>query len=239
MKRLLVLLFLINSAFAGTWIMSPGKGSHGSSVPTGNSWTIVGYTSAENTLTWPGPAAGSIGDILVVRISWSGGGTLTAISGDASGAATLRGTQVNASNGDKSARWATLTSTTTTSDNFTPTFSGSGTFRNWQIWRLSASGTKDYTVTAIGNGTGTALATGTFTTATVNGIVLAGADIYGTATASSPLIGGNAATNFRNADTFSKAWDYIHTSQLSGATANLTINTSFIWIANALALSAQ
>ena len=161
------------------------------------------------------------------------------MTGDTSGAATLVGTQVNASNGDKSARFAVLVCAGVDADFLTPTFDGTGTFGNWQVWRLRATGTKDFSVSAIGNGTGTSLATGTFTTATQNGIVLAGADIYGSARASSPLVGGNAATNFRNGDTFSKAWDYIHTSQLSNATANLTTNTSFVWICNALALSAQ
>lgn len=240
MKRFLSIVSLVILSipvFGGTWVMSPGKGSHGSTTPAGNVWTIVGYNATESASNGVA-VSGAVGDIVVVRISWSGGGTLTGISGDTSGAVTLQGTQVNASNGDKSARWGTVTALGTAPDNFTPTFSGSGTFRNWQIWRLSASGTKDYSISAIANGTGTSLATASFTTITSNGIVLACADIYGSATPSNALVGGNAATT-THFGTFSCAWDYKHTSQLSSATANLTISTSLIWIVNAIALSAQ
>jgi hypothetical protein len=232
-----VVLSISLPCMAGMWMAGPGKGYQGSTTPVGNPFTIVQYSATESSNSFLVGSAVTAGNTLVIRISWSGGGTLTGMTSSLSGACTLRGSQVDASNGDKSARWVTVVSAGG-NENLTPTFSGSGTFRNWSVWEVSATGTIDFSITAIGNGTGTSVATGSFTTITQKGLVLAGADIYGTATASNARIGGNVATTSRFG-TFTNCWDYTHTSQLSSATATLTTDTSFVWICNAIALSAQ
>lgn len=212
---------------------------HESTTPAGNVWTVVGRQASAgiggSTAAIP---AGAVGDILAIWVKWNGSGSvLTGISAGISGAGTLRGTQVSHGSLDLYGRWATLTTTVTSGESLSLTFSGSPSFIDVYVWRLSVSGTVTYTNVVNGTGTGTSASSGTITSATQNGITLAGLGIYGAPSVSSLLIAGNAADSSATLDV-GRVWDYKNSAEISGA-ATATLGTSFGWTLSAFSLTAQ
>ena len=207
-------------------------------APAGNSWTIAAYTSDQaSNVSSP---TGNTGDILVVWVKWEGAATLDSLTGASSGAGTLRGTAINHGNGDLHCRFATIITTVTTTEIISPTWTGTPSFIDWAVWRVRATGTIDYSISSGGTGTGTSVSSGSFTTATINGLVLAGLGPYGAMTASSQQVGGLAASNTRTIpSSASVAWDRLHTAQVVSGAATATMSPSIEWVCSALALSAQ
>lgn len=221
--------------------MSPGGGGGAPAAPAGNTWTRVGFAASPgiggSTATIP---SGASGDILVVWVKWNGSGSvLTGISAGISGAGTLRGTQVSHGSLDLYGRWGTIITTAASGESVSFTFSGSPGFIDAAVWRLRVSGTVTYTNIANGTGTSTSPSSGALTTtATQNGIVLAGLGIYGAPTISAMQVGGNGATTSSGLDVGS-VWDYTHTTQLTTPAATATMSASFGWTCSAFSLTAQ
>jgi hypothetical protein len=184
--------------------------------------------------------AGSVGDLCIYGIKWEGSGDVTGISGDVNGTYTMR-TEVTHGNGDLHCRFAYKVATGTSSETVTSTTSGTCTFPDAFCLRASASGTIAYDTEANGSGTSTSVASGTFTTATVNGLTCALYGAYSSATLTVPKIGANTGITYPAAQPaeHSWAWSFQNTAQYSGATATATLSGSNPWIITTISVKAQ
>ena len=235
---LVVALSSFVKSFAGTWVASPGKGSHASAgVPTGNVWTIVGFSGAAGVTNTPS-VSGTTGDILLIWIKWEGAVTITSITEGGGATVNLIGSSNNHANGDLHGRWAYCITTSTGAQSITPAFSGAASFINIGIYRVSVSGTPTFTLTSNGTGTSTSASSGGITTATLNGLNLGACSLYAASTTSSMAIGGNAATTTHALDV-DNLWDYKNTAQLTSASATASLSPSVAWICSILSVSAQ
>lgn len=242
MKKLL-LSFLLLSVFScvgadGVRIQISGRNNGvGVPLPTGNIWTLVASNATSGaSAVCPG---GNIGDIIVVWHGFETATTLSFITNNAEGVLTLRGSQVDHASG-LHCHIGTQVATSTGSGNITGGYTG-GTvqFQTWVIWRWSVSGTVAYGTSLGANGTGTAISVGTFTTPTLNGVIIGGVGPGNTSTHSAFAYGGNTAIKLDITSSSSIGAYYAHTTSISGGSFVDTLNTSRDWVSKILPMSAQ
>ncbi len=172
--------------------------------------------------------AGNVGDLLVAARCFEGSAaTCTNLNGNINGDYTLLPALTNAA-GEPSIRVGWKIATSGSSENVTATFAGTPTFPAMYFGRFRATGTisndASATIGASSVSSGVPWATGTFTTATSNGLTVF---IYKQFTATgltATQVGGNSPSAFgpgsQTADGWS--WYYTNTAQLVNATAGAT-----------------
>lgn len=237
-KLLLAILILVGVGADGVRIQISGRNNGaGVPLPTGNVWTLVASNMTVGaSAVCPG---GNIGDIIIIWHGFETATTLNFITNNAEGVLTLRGSQSDHASG-LHCHIGTQVAAATGSGNITANYSGgTAAFQTWVIWRYSVSGTVTYGTSLTANGTGTAISVGTFTTPTLNGVIIGGVGPGGGSTHSAFAYGGNTAIKLDVPTSSSMGAYYAHTTSMSGASFVDTLNTSQSWVAKILPLSAQ
>ena len=217
--------------------------SAGGGVPTGNSFTIVLTNLLNSTANGIAPG-GNVGDLIVACYKWEGSGiTLNWMSNDVNGVMTLlggTGGAVVSPAGDMRCHIATVVASSVSQLNVTVNHSGgSPSFQDWAVFRVRASGTITVGSGASGNGTGTAVTAGTYTTAAQNGCLIGMSAPDGSATHSSFTFGGQAAIQYAIPSSSTSAFSYLHTAQQSSANFLDTLGTSRNWVSKVVSITAQ
>jgi len=208
-------------------------------TPTGNVFSHVAGSPVvlgnSGSSTYPG---GAVGDIIVVLAGWENTGTFTGLTASNDGALTM-GTAVSANSTGATVGWVVATSTS--AGTITATVSGTCDFRDWYVIRATATGTITVSTGASmrGTGTGTSVSIGTYSTATVNGLLLSIVKVDNSCTFSAEAFGGTGATENNLTGSSSSGFQLIHTSAQSSASFTATISTSLNWATQVLSLTAQ
>lgn len=202
----------------------------------GNAFTLVGTPATQestNTITSGAPTEGNLHLIYAACE-----GISTAFTGCTRGADTYTAGNLSThANDELSGRFfwflaASADATTVT----TLTFTGTPSFQKIFSWIFSATGTHALdTQAAATTGTGTSVATNTFTSSVDTGLAVAGIGLFGSRDRTVEKIGANNATTILDALGAGSSWDYLFSGgALSGVTANCTLASSIEWVGSAL-----
>ncbi len=185
------------------------------------------------------------GDLLITWAKHEGAPTTVAIADSVSGNShTLdAGDKVNHTNGDLSATFGyVLSATADASFTGRATFGAARPFRSIIVaqFRPDSGETVTKDTSATGQGNGTAVQSGTYTTSGTDVVAMGGYGEYVAATSSSHQINGVAADAVRKTDVthgnnFTAAWYRILSSTFTNGRSTCTAGSSGDWIGNGIA----